>query len=166
MHDDDEQRAASADEAAQDGIFGAQRLIGWEEIMQHSTALSLWIVVEGRVFDMTAFIGSDHPGGEVRRARSSHSHPAEHRTAASQPVCGHCAQSGLSPPCRLLALGAQEIPLEYGGKDATDFWLDMHGHVKAEILEDLAAGQGDNTGLDTLPKVSPQNDQTITNGSQ
>jgi hypothetical protein len=49
--------------------------------------------------------------------------------------------------------GGEDIPLEYGGKDATDFWTKMHGHVKNDILEDLASGVGNNTGLDTLPKL-------------
>lgn len=51
----------------------------WEEIMRHNTRESLWVVIDGTVFDMTEFVGSDHPGGE-------------------------------------------EIPLEYAGKDASEFW--------------------------------------------
>ena len=34
------------------------------EIMRHDKADDLWGVVEGRVWDMTEFIATDHPGGE------------------------------------------------------------------------------------------------------
>ena len=49
--------------------------------------------------------------------------------------------------------GGEEIPTEYAGKDATAFWNDIHGHLKAEIFEDLAAGEGSWTGLDLLPSI-------------
>eukprot|EP00800_Vazella_pourtalesii_P017625 TRINITY_DN5440_c0_g1_i1.p1 TRINITY_DN5440_c0_g1~~TRINITY_DN5440_c0_g1_i1.p1 ORF type:complete len:139 (-),score=26.40 TRINITY_DN5440_c0_g1_i1:98-469(-) len=35
----------------------------WEEIQQHSTRSSLWIVFENKVYDITSFL-TDHPGGE------------------------------------------------------------------------------------------------------
>ena len=35
--------------------------LGWEEIMEHSPAESLWVVVDGAVLDMTDF--PEHPGG-------------------------------------------------------------------------------------------------------
>ena len=37
--------------------------------------------------------------------------------------------------------GGADIPLEYGGKDASDFWTDMHGHMADEILEDVLSGE-------------------------
>lgn len=49
--------------------------------------------------------------------------------------------------------GGQAIPLEYAGKDATAFWEDMHGHLAAEIMEDIASGEGTNTGLELMPTV-------------
>ena len=51
--------------------------------------------------------------------------------------------------------GGSEIPTEYGGKDASAFWHDLHGHLEAEILEDLVARDGLNTGLEseTLPRL-------------
>jgi xylitol oxidase len=96
----------------EDEVFGMLPLIRWDEIMRHNTEDDLWIVVSGRVFEMTGFIASDHPGGS-------------------------------------------EIPVEYGGKDASEFWQEIHGHLEAEILEDLTEGEGYNTGLDgqTLPKL-------------
>lgn len=93
-----------------DGVFGELPLLEWSEIQQHNTAKDLWVVIEGRVWDMTEFITHAHPGGE-------------------------------------------DIPTEYGGKDATDFWVDMHGHVREDILSDLTMGEGEITGLDTLPKL-------------
>ena len=30
--------------------------------------------------------------------------------------------------------GGEDIPLEYGGKDASLFWDDVHGHLRDEIL--------------------------------
>ena len=49
--------------------------------------------------------------------------------------------------------GGDEIPLDYAGKDASDYWNDIHGHLKAEILEDLATGDGMWTGLEVLPNI-------------
>jgi xylitol oxidase len=96
----------------EDPVFGTLPLLRWAEIMQHNDEDDLWIVVAGRVWDMTRFVASDHPGGS-------------------------------------------EIPIEYGGKDASEFWFGIHGHLEAEILEDLVEGEGFNTGLDgeTLPKL-------------
>ena len=34
-----------------------------EEISQHNTAESLWLVVEGKVYDVTTFL-EKHPGGQ------------------------------------------------------------------------------------------------------
>lgn len=87
--------------------------IKWDEIRVHNTRNDLWVVVNGRVFDMTEFIKeeSGHPGGS-------------------------------------------DIPLEYGGKDASEFWTDMHGHLEDEILEDVLAGEVSNladAGLEGLP---------------
>ena len=53
--------------------------------------------------------------------------------------------------------GGEEIPLQYAGKDATDFWLDTHGHLLDEIMKDLEndngqGGAGENTFLEMLPK--------------
>ena len=49
--------------------------------------------------------------------------------------------------------GGQDIPMQFAGKDATQYWNDIHGHVKFDILEDLSAGEGFNTGLDVLPVI-------------
>ena len=49
--------------------------------------------------------------------------------------------------------GGQEIPLEYAGKDATEFWMDMHGHVEEDILAAIASGDGDELGLEFVPTV-------------
>ena len=40
-------------------------VIPWAEIMQHRFLADIWVVVDGKVYDMTEFIASDtHPGGE------------------------------------------------------------------------------------------------------
>jgi hypothetical protein len=52
--------------------------------------------------------------------------------------------------------GGAEIPLEYAGKDATEFWMDMHGHLQEDILADIAHGEVHklaDTGLEALPRV-------------
>ena len=49
--------------------------------------------------------------------------------------------------------GGEDIPLDYAGKDASDYWNEIHGHMKAEILEDLATREGSWTGLEILPIV-------------
>ena len=35
--------------------------IGWDEIVTHNSRDDLWVVVDGVVYDMTEFIGLDHP---------------------------------------------------------------------------------------------------------
>ena len=62
--------------------------LGWEEIMEHSTAESLWVVVDGAVLDMTDF--PEHPGGA-------------------------------------------DIPAEYGGKDASEFWNSTHALLRNNL---------------------------------
>ena len=54
--------------------------------------------------------------------------------------------------------GGSEIPLEYAGKDATEFWTDMHGHLEDEIMEAIDSNDLEDTtmadlGLDALPVV-------------
>ncbi len=90
-------------------------LISWDIIRRHSMRNDAWVVINGIVYDITAFVADDgansgHPGG-------------------------------------------QDIPLEYAGKDATEFWMDMHGHVEEEILEAIEAGDGAELGLELLPSV-------------
>ena len=90
-------------------------LISWDVIRRHSMLQDAWVVINGIIYDITAFIADDgadsgHPGG-------------------------------------------QEIPLEYAGKDATEFWMDMHGHVEDEILEAIASESGEDLGLEFVPSV-------------
>ena len=94
---------------------GELPLLSWDVIRRHSMRDDAWVVINGLVYDITAFVANDgadsgHPGG-------------------------------------------QDIPLEYAGKDATEFWMDMHGHVEEEILEAIAAGDGAELGLELLPIV-------------
>ena len=53
--------------------------------------------------------------------------------------------------------GGAEIPLEYAGKDASEFWNDIHGHLKDEILQDITEGAVSESlsdlGLQLLPRV-------------
>jgi hypothetical protein len=57
--------------------------------------------------------------------------------------------------------GGEEIPLDYAGKDATEYWEEIHGHIADAIMADLAGGGGadagdvllDTYGLDLLPTV-------------
>lgn len=52
--------------------------------------------------------------------------------------------------------GGAEIPLEYAGKDATEFWTDMHGHLQDEILEAIDnndPGELADLGLEAVPIV-------------
>ena len=58
-------------------------LVAWEEIALHRSRDDVWVVVDGVVFDMTEFIGSDHPGGDA-------------------------------------------IPMDYAGKDASEYWNEVH----------------------------------------
>ena len=62
--------------------------LGWDQIMVHNTAESLWVVVNGVILDMTDF--PDHPGGA-------------------------------------------EIPAEYGGKDASEFWNSTHALLRNNL---------------------------------
>ena len=54
--------------------------------------------------------------------------------------------------------GGSELPLEYAGKDATECWTDMHGHLEDEIMEAIDSNDLEDTtmadlGLDALPVV-------------
>jgi xylitol oxidase len=81
----------------------------WEEVMEHNSGEDLWVVIDGKVFDMTEFVNSGiHPGGD-------------------------------------------EIPTEFAGKDASEYWNEIHAHIKEDILEDLVEGEGAMTGLEELP---------------
>ena len=108
-------RRAAGDEEEGEPSDDELPVIPWAEIMQHRFLADIWVVVDGKVYDMTEFIASDtHPGGE-------------------------------------------EIPLQYAGKDATEFWMETHGHLLDEIMEDLdnddgQGGEGENTFLEMLPK--------------
>jgi FAD/FMN-containing dehydrogenase len=48
--------------------------------------------------------------------------------------------------------GGEEIPLKYGGRDATEYWHELHGHIESEIAADIESGEGDNTFLEVLPR--------------
>jgi len=106
--------AAGVEDEEEDDGSGLP-ILPWAEIMQHRFLDDIWVVVDGKVYDMTEFIAQEvHPGGE-------------------------------------------EIPLQYAGKDATEFWMETHGHLLDEIMEDLdnddgAGGEGENTFLEILPK--------------
>ena len=77
--------------------------------MEHNTSDDLWVVIDGKIFDMTEFVNSGvHPGGD-------------------------------------------EIPAEYAGKDASEYWNEIHAHIKEDIVEDLIEGEGAMTGLEELP---------------
>lgn len=42
----------------------SERLYTWEEVAQHnSVSTGVWVVVEGRIYDVTQFV-DEHPGGE------------------------------------------------------------------------------------------------------
>ena len=47
--------------------------------------------------------------------------------------------------------GGDAIPLEYAGKDASDFWNDIHGHLLPDLLHEVITGEGDITGLEMFP---------------
>ncbi|KAL5467687.1 hypothetical protein EMCRGX_G031950 [Ephydatia muelleri] len=41
-----------------------ERIITWEEVKKHNSAKSLWVVINGKVYDVTEFAASEHPGGD------------------------------------------------------------------------------------------------------
>jgi len=49
--------------------------------------------------------------------------------------------------------GGVEIPAEYAGKDASEYWNELHAHLKEDILEDILEGEPINTGLEDLPTL-------------
>ncbi|CAK91615.1 unnamed protein product (macronuclear) [Paramecium tetraurelia] len=42
---------------------GEKRIVGWDELAEHSNRTSLWVVIEGQVFDVTTYL-AEHPGGD------------------------------------------------------------------------------------------------------
>ena len=40
-----------------------ERTITWEEVKKHNSAESLWVVINGKVYDVTEF-AKEHPGGD------------------------------------------------------------------------------------------------------
>ncbi|CAD8209932.1 unnamed protein product [Paramecium octaurelia] len=40
-----------------------KRIIGWDELSNHCNRTSLWVVIEGQVFDVTTYL-AEHPGGD------------------------------------------------------------------------------------------------------
>jgi cytochrome b involved in lipid metabolism len=96
------------------GDDAALPTLGWEEIMAHDTPGSLWVVVDGAVFDMTDF--PDHPGGAEIPAEygACPRHRAPHITTSWPPL----------PLWLLLTRTAA------GGKDASEFWNGTHALLK------------------------------------
>ncbi|CAD8121997.1 unnamed protein product [Paramecium sonneborni] len=42
---------------------GEKRIIEWNELADHCNRTSLWVVIEGQVFDVTTYL-AEHPGGD------------------------------------------------------------------------------------------------------
>ena len=136
------------DDAALEALqgFGAElEPIEWSELAKHNTKDDMWCVthrciamsllrelrlspirvcIDNVVYDMTNFIAIVQ--GEVDKD-------------TGMPVARHP--------------GGMDIPMQFAGKDASMYWNDIHGHVKFDILEDVAGGEAYNTGLDVLPII-------------
>jgi len=42
----------------------SKKVYTWDEVKMHNKLTDLWIVIEGKVYDLTAFV-DEHPGGET-----------------------------------------------------------------------------------------------------
>ena len=57
--------AAAADPPLEEDDGSGLPVIPWAEIMLHRYLADIWVVVDGKVYDMTEFIASgEHPGGD------------------------------------------------------------------------------------------------------
>ena len=72
----------------------APKIISLEEVKKHNTAKSLWLVIEGKVYDVTPY-SNDHPGGLEIMLQ----HAGACGCSGCRAVCAHtapCVAAGLS----------------------------------------------------------------------
>ena len=46
------------------------KVITWDELMKHNKRNDCWILIEGKVFDVTTYL-AEHPGGDDILVRNS-----------------------------------------------------------------------------------------------
>ena len=71
--------------------------VTWHELMTHDSIDDLWVSIDGVVYDMTEFVRPDK-SRDKDTGMTVMKHP-----------------------------GGQDIPLQFAGKDATQYWNDIHG---------------------------------------
>lgn len=52
------------DESAESEVFAHRRLLDWKTVQQHNTPDDCWVVIKGKVYDVSGW-GLEHPGGAV-----------------------------------------------------------------------------------------------------
>ena len=134
---------------ATDSRFGDLPLYSWQEVMSHNTLEDIWVVIEGKV---------------SRRFRFPPLHKCmftpglQWQSRGKWRILQGCKPERPGQIFDMTAFipehpGGADIPLGYAGKDATEFWLQIHDHVRDFILEDLLEGESTNLGIEQLPTL-------------
>jgi cytochrome b involved in lipid metabolism len=71
-----------------------------EQVAEHNSDESLWIVVDGKVYDVTEF-ASEHPGGQ----KALQNHAGQDATQAFNSISKHGLNSGLPDFMKTMHVG-------------------------------------------------------------
>ena len=123
------------------------------EVAMHDTAADCWVIVHGRVVDVTEFL-SEHPGGKAALSKpgragqdvTSHFERIGHSESARQRLTKMCVGIVKTDDIRGSSHPTREIPLANSGLPY-DHSVAWHGARRAAILQahpEVAALSGHN----------------------
>ncbi len=114
--------------------MSATKLYGWEEIVQHRTEASCWVIIQNNVVDVTDFL-SKHPGGvdpilqmggrdttNMFQAIDAHSRSDRATNEWKKRVIGQVDPNSKKPELPRPKLTRDQKPIRYG-IDPKIFWF-------------------------------------------